>query len=183
MNDRRRRERFDRDVLPYLDSAYNLARWLTRSDDDAQDVVQEACLRAFRALDNLVATDGKSWLLSIVRNTAHSFLRKNRQLGNAFEAELDALEWSGPNPEQAVMDDLERELLAGFIEELPVEFREVVVLRELEDLSYKEISEITQMPIGTVMSRLSRARRRLQQRAADRSPEGWPAGEGWRLGM
>lgn len=176
LNDRRKRERFDRDVLPLLDSAYNLARWLTNSDDDAADVVQEACLRAFKALDSLVSSDGKAWFLTIVRNAGHSFLRKRREKVAAYEAELEALEWDGPNPEQALMVDLERELLTSFLEELPVDFREVVVLRELEELSYKEISEITQMPIGTVMSRLNRARRRLRQRAADRTPEGWHIG-------
>ena len=162
-------ERFDREVLPHLDTGYNLARWLARSDDDASDIVQEACLRCFRNMDQLT-TNPRAWFLSTVRNTAYTFLAR-RSGQPTFLDESDDLQWDGPSPEQAVLAKVEQEILTQFIEDLPPEFREVLVLRDLEDLSYKEIAEVSGLPIGTVMSRLNRARRRLQQRLADRSLE------------
>jgi RNA polymerase sigma factor (sigma-70 family) len=164
-------ERFNREILPHLDSAYNMARWLARNDEDASDIVQDACIRAFKSLDQMHA-GAKSWFLTIVRNTAYTFLtRKSGLVGAAFLDEAEGLEWDGPNPEQALMMKADKEMVVKFLEDLPTEFREVVVLRDLEDLSYKEIAEVTGVPIGTVMSRLNRARQRLQQRLADRAPE------------
>jgi RNA polymerase sigma-70 factor (ECF subfamily) len=164
-------ERFDREVLPHLDSGYNLARWLARNDDDASDIVQDACVKAFRNVDQ-VSTNARIWFLTIVRNTAYTFLAKRSGMPNiGFFDEIDAVEWTGPSPEQAVLLSADRDLVIRFLEELPSEFKEVVILRDLEDLSYKEISEVVDVPIGTVMSRLNRARQRLQQRLADRAPE------------
>ncbi len=155
--------RFEQTVLPHLDAAYNLSRWLTRDEHDAEDVVQEACLRAFRFIDGFHGGDGRAWLLTIVRHTCFTWLRKNRAHEVAtVDDELDQFE-SGAGPEERLLQNVDREALRKAIEELPVEFREVIVLRELEELSYKEIAGITGVPLGTVMSRLARARKRLQQ--------------------
>lgn len=152
--------RFEALVLPHLDVAYNLARWLTRSDQDADDVVQEAFLRAFRFLDGMHGESGRAWLLAIVRNTAMSWL----QGGHASTAtrEFDESQHGqahtdGPETQMARQET--RGQVNAALRKLPVEFREVLVLREMEDLSYREIAHIAAIPIGTVMSRLSRARR------------------------
>jgi RNA polymerase sigma-70 factor (ECF subfamily) len=170
--------RFERDVMPHLDSAYNLARWLSGNEDDAADIVQESFVKAFRALDTLVSNNPKPWLLSIVRNTTLTHLKRSNPNGRRLDLgdEMEMLEWDGPTPEESALLQMDREMLSSFINELPTEFREVVVLRELEGLSYKEISEVTRKPIGTVMSRLSRARTRMQQRASDRKVEEWHLG-------
>lgn len=131
-------------------------------------------MKAFQALGSAGPTS-KAWFLTIVRNTAHSLLRRNRR-EKRLEDEIETLAWDGPSPEQSLLSNLNQEILTAFLEELPAELREVVVLRELEDLSYREIAEVTGKPIGTVMSRLSRARQRLQQRASDRTPEEWQLG-------
>ena len=164
--------RFERSVLPYLDAAYNLARWLTRDDHDAQDIVQEAMLRAFRYFDSLKDTDARAWLLAIVRNTGYTWLEKNRPAeivpfdegGAADEAESASL-WpvAESNPEVIVLQGAQRKLVAQSLEELPVSYREIIVLRELEDLSYKDIARIAGVPIGTVMSRLARGRALLRR--------------------
>lgn len=164
-------ERFNREILVHLDSAYNLARWLVKNGDDADDIVQEACIRAFRNMDQR-GGHAKAWFLSITRNTAFTFLsRRPGFVSNAFDGEMETLEWHGPNPEQSLLSQEDKEMAVRFIEELPPEFREVVILRDVEDLSYKEIAEVTNVPVGTVMSRLNRARQRLQQRLADRTLE------------
>jgi RNA polymerase sigma factor (sigma-70 family) len=159
--------RFERAILPHLDAAYNVARWLTRNDHDAEDVVQEAYLRAFRFFGGFHGVDGRAWLLTIVRNTANTWLTKNRppEPTVAFDEEKYS---RSPvrSPEAALVQAEDTELLHRAIEELPREFREVIVLRELEGLSYKEIAGITAVPLGTVMSRLARARERLEQRLA-----------------
>lgn len=162
--------RFERAVLPYLDAAYNLARWLTRDDQDAQDVVQEAMLRAFRYFDSLKDVDARAWLLAIVRNTGYTWLEKNRPaevqpFDDAVAADVEASGWSAPesNPEVIVLASAERRLVAQALEELPVAYREVLVLRELEDLSYKDVASIAGVPIGTVMSRLARGRELLRR--------------------
>ncbi len=158
------KERFERLVLPHLDAAYNLARWLTRNDHDAQDVVQEAVLRAYRFFDGLRGA-ARPWLLAIVRNSCLTWLQINRPADLAgFDdraAEPRALEEDGPEAQFARKFDRRRlnEALAA----LPAQFREVLILRELEDLSYKEIARIADVPIGTVMSRLARARRLLAE--------------------
>jgi RNA polymerase sigma-70 factor (ECF subfamily) len=158
-----KRNRFEEMVLPHLDAAYNLARWLTGEAQDAEDVVQEALLRAFRFFDGFRGEDGRAWLLTIVRNTAYTWLRQNRM--QTPVTSLDEEQPSNDPPtndsEELLVQSLDRESLYQAIAALPVEFREVVILHDLEGLAYKEIAFITKVPIGTVMSRLSRARKRL----------------------
>ena len=147
--------------MPHLDAAFNLARWLTRNDHDAEDVVQEAMLRAYRFFDALRG-EARPWLLAIVRNACFSWLQANRpvelQAIDRMEQESDA-----PGPEALAARDLDRRRVNEAIAALPVQFREVLVLRELEDLAYKDIARIAEIPIGTVMSRLARARRLLAE--------------------
>ena len=154
---------FEEAVMPHLDAAYNLARWLMRNEDDAQDMVQEAYLRALRFFGGFQGTDARAWLLTIVRNTCYTCLKRNRsmELSGDFEEVVLTIESDEPDPEASHMLKVQAQLVNEAIEKLPIEFREVVILRELEELSYKEIAEITAIPIGTVMSRLSRARKRL----------------------
>jgi RNA polymerase sigma-70 factor (ECF subfamily) len=158
---------------PHLDAAYNLARWLTGNPADAQDVVQDACVRAIAAADRFRGGSARAWLLTIVRNTCYSNFRARRgQTATAFEEETHSPESRHPTPEDlALGDELSREV-HGAIAALAPEYREAVVLRELEGLSYKEIADVAGVPIGTVMSRLSRARAQLQQALAGhrRSP-------------
>jgi RNA polymerase sigma factor (sigma-70 family) len=154
---------FDEAVLPHLDAAYNLARWLTRNDQDADDVVQEASLRAFKYWKGFSGRDCRSWLLAIVRNTFYSWIRQQSIQPQLTEnGEVDDVDNSLPDPESMLLQNRDREMLSVALEDLPVEFREAIVLREIEGLSYKEIADITGVPIGTVMSRLARGRRRLQ---------------------
>ena len=154
---------FEEAVMPHLDAAYNLARWLTRNDDDAQDVVQEAYLRALRFFGGFYGENARAWLLTIVRNTCYTWLRRNRspEFASDFEEAMQERESDDPDPEALQVMRVEKELVNEAIENLPIEFREVMILRELEELSYKEIASITGIPIGTVMSRLARARKRL----------------------
>ena len=156
------REDFQRICLPHLDAAYNLARWLLKSEADAQDVVQEAYLRALRFFGTFRGGDARAWLLTIVRNTAYTWISRNR--GAASSSDFDEDQHADPAP--AVDIELIRKAdsaaLRTAMENLPTEFREVVVLRDLEGLSYKEIAEVADLPIGTVMSRLARARSRLK---------------------
>jgi RNA polymerase sigma-70 factor (ECF subfamily) len=159
-----RSQKFEQTVLPHLDAAYNLARWLTRNDHDAEDVVQEAVLRAFRFFDGLRG-EPRPWLLAIVRNSCYTWLQVNRPV------ELSGFDDHAPYPEAADEDgpeaqaarSVDRRLLNEAIAALPAQFREVLVLRELEDMSYREISRIAGIPIGTVMSRLARSRRLLAE--------------------
>ena len=153
------RERFERMVLPHFDAAYNLARWLTRNDHDAEDVLQEAMLRAYRHFAGLRG-EPRPWLLAVVRNACWSWLQANRPADiEPLDDEIadDVL----PGPEAALARTLDRRLLNEAIAALPVQYREVLVLRELEELAYRDIARIAGIPIGTVMSRLSRARRLL----------------------
>jgi RNA polymerase sigma-70 factor, ECF subfamily len=154
---------FEEAVMPHLDAAYNLARWLTRNEADAQDMVQEAYLRALRFFGGFHGTDARAWLLTIVRNTCYTWLKRNRsqELSGDFEEAVLTKESDEPDPETTHVLKVQSQLINEAIEKLPIEFREVVILRELEELSYKEIAAITGIPIGTVMSRLSRARKRL----------------------
>ena len=154
---------FEEAVMPHLDAAYNLARWLTRNEADAQDMVQEAYLRALRFFGGFHGTDARAWLLTIVRNTCYTWLKRNRlpELSGDFEEAVLTKESDELDPEASHLLKVQSQLINEAIEKLPIEFREVVILRELEELSYKEIAEITGIPIGTVMSRLSRARKRL----------------------
>jgi len=156
---------FEQAVLPHLDAAYNLARWLMRNEQDAQDVAQEAYLRAFRFFPGFRGGDARSWLMKIVRNTCYSWLHANRPLQEAaeFDENLFSTDSSALNPEEAVLQDDSNTLVRKAMEKLPPTYREVLILRELEGMSYKEIADITGMPAGTVMSSLSRARGRLRQ--------------------
>ncbi len=159
------RERFEQEVLPHLDAAYSLARWLTRNEQDAQDVTQEAFLRAFRFFDGYQGGSLRAWLLTIVRNTCYTWLRQNRpaDLGEEFDEEIHSPESPGAaDPELQLLARADRETLRHALEELPEVFREVIILRELEGMSYKEIADVASISIGTVMSRLARARTRLR---------------------
>ena len=155
---------FEEAVLPHLNAAYNLARWITRNDTDADDVVQEACLRAFKFFGGFHGVDGRSWLLTIVRNTCYTWMQRNRspELSVSPDDEQREIESTDLNPEGLLLQKVDTLMVRRAIEELPVEFREVLVLRELEDMSYREIAGITDLPLGTVMSRLARGRKRLQ---------------------
>ena len=159
-------ERFEQVVLPHLDAAYNLARWLIRSPQDAEDVVQEACLRALRFFDGFRGGDSRAWLLKIVRNTCYSWVKKNRpsDLSDPFDETVHHSESPRQDAETKLVSRAESERVRTALETLPVAFREILVLREIEGLSYKEISDVTGVPMGTVMSSLSRARQRLRER-------------------
>ncbi len=151
---------FEEQILPHLKSAYNLAKWLTRSHEDAEDVVQEALLRAFAAFESFRGGDAKPWVLTIVRNTSMTWLKRNRNAGATigFDEALAVPIEPSPDPEEGLLISCDREQIRQALEQLPSEFREAVILREMEGLSYKEISTTVGVPIGTVMSRLSRGR-------------------------
>src|SRR5215471_826725 len=168
--ERRRRSRFESVVLPHLDAAYALARWLTRNDADAADVTQEAVLRAFRYFDTYREGDAKSWILRIVRRTCYSWLERNRPADVVpldDDEGLDEASANVPiapgNTEALLQNRSDLRRLDALIEALPAPLREVIVLRELHELGYREIAEITGVPIGTVMSRLHRARSALRR--------------------
>jgi RNA polymerase sigma-70 factor, ECF subfamily len=156
---------FEQAVMPHLDAAYNLARWLMRNEQDAQDVAQEAYLRAFRFFPGFRGGDARAWLLKIVRNTCYTWLHANRPLQEAaeFDESLFQPDSCPPNPEEAVLQNDSDTLVRKALEKLSPNFREVLILRELEGMSYREIADITGMPAGTVMSSLSRARGSLRQ--------------------
>src|SRR6476469_8045791 len=161
--------RFRSIVMPYIDEAYRLAHWLTGNRTDAEDVVQDASLRAFRAIRGFAGGSARAWVLSIVRNTAYSWLRKNRPAAVVTVDDLEAVELAQANPgdpeaptqEATLVAKVDAEQLRAAIAALPSPFRETLVLRDIEGLDYREIAETTEVPIGTVMSRLARARRRL----------------------
>ena len=155
---------FERKVLPHLDAAYNLARFLMRNEQDAEDVVQEAALRAFRFFDDFRGENSRAWFLRIVRNTSFTVLKKNRpdETNIAFDEELHGGQTPPMDAGVALDRAQDRQSVRAAIEQLPPEFREAITLRELEGASYKEIADIAGVPIGTVMSRLARARRQLQ---------------------
>jgi RNA polymerase sigma-70 factor (ECF subfamily) len=169
----RQDHRFEEAVLPHLDAAFNLARWLMRNDADAEDVVQDACLRALRFIGGLRGNDGRVWLLKIVRNTCYSrFARdRRREHDTEFDEEMHSPQATAADPEAILVNSRNAEVLNRALGELPEEFREVIVMRELEGLSYKEIAEVACVPLGTVMSRLARARGRLQ-RLLGSTPQG-----------
>jgi RNA polymerase sigma-70 factor, ECF subfamily len=157
--------------LPHLDAAYNLARWLMRNEHDAEDAVQEAYLKAFRHQAGFRGDDGRAWLLAIVRNTCYDRLKQSGVRDNsAFDERIHSIGQSTTNPETSLLEKEKTELLREALEALSPEYREVLVLRELEELSYVEIAGITKIPIGTVMSRLSRARKQLQESFLHRAP-------------
>lgn len=158
---------FDDIVVPHLDAAHNFARWLVRSTGDAEDVVQESFLRALRYFGTFKGGNARAWLLTIVRNTAWSWMRANRgrALDIAFDEELHGDDRGSRDPETLLLQGADRQLLEQTMRQLPGRMREVLALRELEGLSYKEIAEVIGAPIGTVMSTLSRARERFHHAA------------------
>ena len=163
MQQRNKLATFEEAVLPHLGAAYNLARWLTRNDTDAEDIVQEAYLRAFKFFGGFHGADGRSWLLTIVRNTCYTWMQHNRstELSIPLDDELHEFASKELNPEALFLQSADTQMVRRALEDLPVEFREVLVLRELEEMSYKEIASLTDLPLGTVMSRLARGRKRL----------------------
>jgi RNA polymerase sigma-70 factor, ECF subfamily len=173
MNDEQTRARFEALALPLMNDAYNLARWLMKNQEDAEDAVQESYLRAFRFFSGFQGTNFRGWFLQIVRNTCYTALGARKQRGTevSLDEEVDEIEDPSPLPPVNVARKATVETVREAIAALPVEFREAVVLRELEGLSYKEISEVTEVPIGTVMSRLSRARHQLSLTLADRKDQ------------
>ena len=149
--------------MPHLDAAYNLARWLTGNHHDAEDIVQEACVRALRFMGSYRGGNSRAWLLAIVRNLTYSWLKKNRPQAVVSMADEDLAEME--DPKEPAFDKVDAGFLRAALGELPVEFREAIVLRDIEGFSYKEIAEVADVPVGTVMSRLARARRQLQNYA------------------
>jgi RNA polymerase sigma factor (sigma-70 family) len=173
-------QQFEAIVLPHLDAAYNLARWLLKDDDSAQDAVQDAYLRAFRFFDRLRGLEARPWLLAIVRNTCYTLLDKGRQRGDQveFDEERDSdfaaqsTESGSGDPALQLFRKIEKARIDEAIERLPPVYREVIVLRELEELAYEEIAQIANVPVGTVMSRLSRGRAMLRERLGRTDREG-----------
>jgi len=160
---------FDEVILPHLDAAHNLARWLVRGSDDAEDVVQEACLRAFRYFGTFRGQNARAWLLRIVRTTAFSWLQKSRgqQPATELNEEIHSEGCEALNPEALLLQRADTQLLAQAMNHLPARLREVLMLRELEGLSYKEIADVVGVPMGTVMSTLFRARERFRHAVSD----------------
>jgi RNA polymerase sigma-70 factor, ECF subfamily len=168
VEERERLKLFEQTVLPHLDAAYNLARWLAGNDHDAQDVAQEASLRAFKFFGSFRGENSRAWLLTIVRNTFYNWLQKNRppEIAGQLDDEALMVEEVSVNAEAINLRVADAETVSRAIGELPVEFREMIVLREMEGFSYKEIADLSDVPIGTVMSRLARARKLLQKSLA-----------------
>jgi len=156
---------FEETMLPHMDAAHNLAKWLLRNEEDAQDVVQEAYLRAFKSFSGFHGSNGRAWLLTIVRNTSYTLLKKNKavDLTTTFDEGIHTAGHESVSPATILEHSENAELIKEAMDELPVEFREILVLRHLEGLSYKEIADIAQIPPGTVMSRLARARGKLKE--------------------
>ncbi len=161
---------FEETMLPHMDAAHNLARWLLRNEEDAQDVVQEAYLRAFKSFGGFHGSNGRAWLLTIVRNTSYTLLKKNRavDLTTTFDEEIHASGHESVSPATLLERSEDADLVREAMDKLPVDFREILVLRHLEGLSYNEIADIAQIPPGTVMSRLARARGKLTECLAAR---------------
>src|SRR5438046_2668872 len=156
---------FEAVMLPHLDAAHNLAKWLLRNEQDAQDVVQEAYLRAFKSFGGFRGSNGRAWLMTIVRNTSYTLLKKNRvvDLTTPFDEEIHVSDYESVSPATILEHSEDAELIREAMDELHAEFREILALRHQEGLSYREIAEIAQIPPGTVMSRLGRARAKLKE--------------------
>lgn len=169
MDDLNKNYSFEKLILPHRDSAYNFARWLTRNDNDAEDIVQDAFLRAFKFFGGFRGGDSKSWLLAIVKNVFYTKFSVSKKFDKIISMENNPVQIStdSTNPEIIYLRKENAGIIKDAIENLPLEFREVIILREMEDLSYKEISDILQIPAGTVMSRLARARKNLYLMLAD----------------
>jgi RNA polymerase sigma-70 factor (ECF subfamily) len=155
--------RFEQAILPHLDAAYNLARWLMRNEDEAADAVQDACLRALRFIGGFRGGDARVWLLAIVRNTCYSRLKRHaiREIETEFDDEIHSPQ-TDADPEILLERSRDNDTLWNALAALPEQLREVIVMRELDGMTYKEIAEVAGTPVGTVMSRLARARKRLQ---------------------
>jgi RNA polymerase sigma-70 factor, ECF subfamily len=166
------RARFEAIILPHLDAAFNLARWLLRNRTDAEDVTQDAVFRAFRAFGTYRSGNARAWLLQIVRNTCFTWLRQNRMAAEFMEFDETTMPQESENPETLALAGSDREQLTRALESLPESFREILVLRELEGCSYKEIAEITSRPIGTVMSALARSRAQLRNSLSQPASKG-----------
>jgi RNA polymerase sigma-70 factor (ECF subfamily) len=171
-----RRSNFEQWMLPHLDAAHNLARWLTGNAQDAEDMVQEAYLRAFKSFGTFHGNDrndSRAWLLTIVRNTCYTWLNRNKpnNFAAGFDEELHTVEDEAESSENLLSLEGDLDMLRQALSDLPLELREAIILRELEGLSYKEIARIARVPLGTIMSRLARARRRLQQSLEKRLTE------------
>lgn len=157
--------RFEQLVLPHLNAGYNLARWLTRNPSDTEDVIQDACVRALKYIGSMSRNDGKAWFLTIVRHAFYDWCERNRPAeiarddGTALEMAVDP---AAVDPELAAVRSAEAKVLAEAVAELPLAFREILILREMEEMSYREIASVVDVPIGTVMSRLARARALLR---------------------
>ena len=166
MEEQHKLAKFEQSIMPHMNAAYNLARWLAGNDPDAQDVVQEAYLRAFKFFSGFRGGDSRSWLLRIVRNSFYDWLKRNRREETGTDFEFDEELHGGADetgtPDALLLEKADHELLHEAIAELPLEFREILVLRELEGFSYKEIADVADVPLGTVMSRLARAREHLR---------------------
>jgi RNA polymerase sigma-70 factor (ECF subfamily) len=177
LDEHSRAKRFEQIFVQHLDAAYNFARWLTRNERTAEDVVQEACLRAFKSLDSFQGESARAWLFAIVRNTYYTWFTKNKAEGTSVPFDEDSMSAGGAasaelesplgSIDRLMQQRDARRLVNAALDRLPEEFREVIVLRELEDLSYKEIAVIARVPLGTVMSRLARARKLLLQHLRD----------------
>ena len=165
------RSRFEAIVMPHLDAAYNLARWLLGGRSEAEDVTQDAMLRAYRFFNTFHSGDGRAWLLQIVRNCCYTWLQKNRNWVDVDELDDASVPRERDTPESLAISGNDRERLTRALDQLPPHFREVLVLRELEGCSYKEIAAITSRPMGTVMSALARARHQLRVLLADPTPK------------
>ncbi len=152
-------------LLPHLDAAYNLARWLTRDERDAEDIVQEAYLRAIKHFATFKGENARPWLLTIVRNTYYTWIHHNRLTEpiDPFDDEEHVLISDAPNPEMLLLQEADKQMVRSALRKLPTHFLEVIVLREFEEMSYQQIADVAQVPLGTVMSRLARARKRLAQ--------------------
>jgi RNA polymerase sigma-70 factor, ECF subfamily len=161
---------FEETMLPHMDAAHNLARWLLRNEEDARDIVQEAYLRAFKSFSGFHGSNGRAWLLTIVRNTSYTLLKKNRavDLTTTFDEEIHPSGQDSVSPATMLERSENADLVREAMDKLPVNFREILVLRHLEGLSYNEIADIAQIPLGTVMSRLARARGKLKECLAAR---------------
>jgi RNA polymerase sigma-70 factor (ECF subfamily) len=157
------RLRFEALMLPHMAAAYNLARWITRRDADAEDLTQEAFIRALQAFEGFRGGNSRAWLLTIVRNTCYTFLQRNRpHEAREVEDVVHLLEDEGADPEALLLQQATAGMVRRVLEQMPLEQREVLILREQEELSYTQIAEVVGAPIGTVMSRLARARGRVR---------------------
>ena len=171
--DQDKRAQFEQAILPHLNAAYNLARWMINNDQDAEDIVQESCLRAYKYFSSYQGGNSRSWLLTIVRNTCYTWLQENRaqELTVDLNEELASADADEADPEQRLQVKADQQSVRQALEALPAAYRELIVLRELEAMSYKEIALIAGVPLGTVMSRLARARQRLKEGLAQRAAE------------